>query len=65
MNQMEMMKPFHIISILVFESENEKEAFKKYVLKNWANKERFWENIWLPYFPQIEGYRMEGFKEQY
>ncbi|MGJ0909204.1 AlbA family DNA-binding domain-containing protein [Clostridium botulinum] len=51
--------------ILVFESENEKDAFKKYVLKNWANKERFSENIWLPHFSQIEGYRMEEFKKQY
>lgn len=51
--------------ILIFESQSEKEAFKKYVLKNWVNKERFSENIWLPYFPQIEGYRMKEFEKQY
>lgn len=51
--------------ILVFESENEKEAFKKYVLKNWENKKRFSENICLPHFPKIGGYRMEELKKQY
>lgn len=47
--------------ILIFETENEKESFKKYVLKNWGNKEEFSNNIWLPHFPQIEGYIMEEF----
>ncbi|WZL75052.1 ATP-binding protein [Clostridiaceae bacterium 35-E11] len=51
--------------VLIFESENEKELFKNYVIKNWANKENFSINIWLPHFPEIDGYIMEEFKKQY
>lgn len=51
--------------ILIFESENEKEEFKNYVVENWEYKERIQRDIWLPYFPEIEGYNMKEFEKQY
>jgi len=34
-------------------------------LKNWGDKERFSKDIWLPHFPEIEGYIMKEFEKQY
>lgn len=51
--------------ILIFESENEKEEFKNYVLINWGYKEQFKKDIWLPHFPKIKGYIMKEFEKQY
>lgn len=51
--------------VLVFESEDEKGAFKEYVLNLWHRKEEYSKDIWLPYFPNIEGYIMEEFEKQY
>lgn len=51
--------------ILIFKSENEKESFKKYVLNIWHKKEGVSMNIWLPHFPEIDGYIMEELKKQY
>lgn len=51
--------------ILIFESENEKEAFKQYVFYNWSKKEKLYTKMWIPYFPQIEGYKMAELKKQY
>ena len=51
--------------VLIFETENEKESFNKYVLENWLKKEDYSKDIWLPHFPEIEGYRMEEFENQY
>ncbi len=51
--------------ILIFESEDEKEAFKEYALSIWHLHEQYSNNIWLPYFPKIEGYIMEEFEKQY
>jgi len=51
--------------IMIFETENEKESFKNYVETKWASKKDFSMNIWLPHFPEIDGYIMEEFKKQY
>lgn len=51
--------------ILIFENDCEKDSFKEYVLNNWVHKERFSENVRLPYFPEIEGYIMDEFEKQY
>lgn len=51
--------------ILIFESENEKEEFKNYVLINWGYKKQFEKDIWLPHFPEIKGYIMKEFEKQY
>jgi len=51
--------------ILVFESEDEKEAFKNYALCIWKDKDQFSKDIWLPHFPQIEGFIMKEFEKQY
>lgn len=51
--------------ILVFETNCEKECFKEYLKSNWKNKQNYSDNIWLPYFPEIEGYDMDAIKEEY
>ncbi|MDD2371132.1 MAG: ATP-binding protein [Firmicutes bacterium] len=51
--------------ILFFDSEDEKESFKKYVLQKWDNKEQYTKTIILPYFQKIKGYKMEVLEEQY
>lgn len=51
--------------ILVFDTENEKEKFKKFVLWNWGSKEEYSKNIWIPHFERIEGYNMDAIKEEY
>ena len=51
--------------ILVFENDCEKESFKEYLKRNWKNKQIYSDNIWLPYFEEIEGYNMGVIKEEY
>lgn len=51
--------------ILVFENNCEKENFKEYLKCNWKNKQIYSDNIWLPYFEEIEGYNMDVIKEEY
>lgn len=51
--------------ILVFETDCEKENFKKYLKLNWKNKQCYMDNIRLPYFEEIEGYNMYAIKEDY
>jgi len=51
--------------ILIFNSKDEKAAFKKFILRNWHLKNNFSKDIWLPYFPQIENYNMDAFKKEY
>jgi len=51
--------------IMIFESEIEKESFENYVQNIWHKKDKFTADIWLPHFPEIEGYIMEEFKKQY
>ncbi|MEG1313159.1 MAG: ATP-binding protein [Bacilli bacterium] len=51
--------------LLVFNSEMEKENFKAFVIANWNKKEEYSNNIHLPYFENIEGYKMDVLKEEY
>lgn len=51
--------------MLVFDSEDEKEAFKRYVLSVWKDHPMHSHDIWTPYIPEIKGLRTEVFKEQY
>ena len=51
--------------ILVFESDSEKENFKEYLKLNWDKKENYIDNIWLPYFEEVDGYNMDAIKEEY
>ncbi|WP_025115373.1 AlbA family DNA-binding domain-containing protein [Lysinibacillus fusiformis] len=51
--------------MLVFDSKDEKEAFKGYVLSVWKNHPLHSHDIWTPYIPEIKGLRTEVFKEQY
>ena len=51
--------------ILVFETDCEKENFKKFLKLNWKNKQCYMDNIWLPYCEEIEGYNMDVIKEEY
>lgn len=51
--------------MLVFDSQNEKESFKEYALSVWHDNHKYSQGIHLPYIPEIEGLRMDGFKEQY
>ena len=52
--------------IIIFESEHEKESFKKHITNKWTRcKDEFSKNILLPHFPKIKGYKMEEFKKQY
>lgn len=49
--------------VLVFETNYVKELFKEYALNNWEHKEKFFDNIWLSHFPEIESYIMEEFEK--
>lgn len=51
--------------ILIFETYNEKEEFKNFVIQNWKNKQEYNQNIWMPYFEEIEGYNMDVMKEEF
>ncbi|MGE6513354.1 AlbA family DNA-binding domain-containing protein [Lysinibacillus sphaericus] len=51
--------------MLVFDSKNEKEAFKEYVLSIWDDNHKYSQGIHIPYIPEIKGLRTEVFKEQY
>ena len=51
--------------ILVFECDSEKENFKEYLKLNWDKKEYYIDNIWLPYFEEVDGYNMDAIKEEY
>ena len=51
--------------ILEFECDSEKENFKEYLKLNWDKKENYIDNIWLPYFEEVDGYNMDAIKEEY
>lgn len=51
--------------VLIFNSYNEKEDFDKYVVENWSEKSKYEKNIFMPYFPTLEGYNMTGIKKEY
>lgn len=51
--------------ILIFKSFNEKDEFEKFVVDNWKKKDKYERNIYMPYFPEIEGYNMETIKKEY
>lgn len=51
--------------VLVFDTDQEKDSFKEYIKCSWPNKVKYNSDIWLPDFTTIEGYNMEGFKEEY
>lgn len=51
--------------ILVFDSDNEKEEFKNFVMRNWEHNDEYKDNIYLPSFNQIEEYNMDAFKEDF
>jgi len=51
--------------MLVFDSEDEKEAFKGYVSSVWKDHPMHSHDIWTPYIPEIKGLRTEVFEEQY
>ncbi|EON70475.1 helix-turn-helix domain-containing protein [Lysinibacillus sphaericus] len=51
--------------MLVFDSKDEKEAFKRYVLSVWNDNHKYSQDIWTPYIPEIKGYITDAFKEQY
>lgn len=51
--------------VLVFDTDCEKERFKEYIKHNWENKQNYSDNIWLPYFEEVDGYNMDVIKEEY
>lgn len=51
--------------LLIFDSLEAKKAFDDFVLMHWTEKERFSDNIHIPYMEEIEGYIMEEFKREY
>ena len=51
--------------ILVFETEQEKEKFEKFVLQHKDQLSELAQKVHLPHFPELEGYRMSAFKKQY
>lgn len=51
--------------ILIFETEEEHKKFNYFILNNWNRKEEYADEIWMPYFEEIDGYVIDAFKEQY
>ena len=51
--------------ILVFDTGDEKEKFKEFVLLNWESKEKYSKDIQMPYFEEIKGYNMDVIRDKY
>ncbi|WP_197223463.1 AlbA family DNA-binding domain-containing protein [Lysinibacillus sphaericus] len=51
--------------MLVFDSEDEKESFKMYVLSVWHENDKYSQGIFVPDIPEIKRYRSGAFKEEY
>ena len=54
--------------VLVFDSENERKQFEMYVKQNESHYRELYSaqgDAGLPYFPVLEGYNMEKFREDY
>jgi len=51
--------------VLVFDSEEEKESFKEYVLSVWHDNHKYSQNIRIPHIPEIKGYITDAFKKEY
>lgn len=51
--------------ILLFNSEQERKLFKDYVVKYWDDGGKYEESIHLPHIPQLEGYKVDAFKDDY
>lgn len=55
----------HMDCILLFESEHEREEFIIYAMARWSVKEKYGQEIWLPYFPESTEWNMEYFENEY
>ena len=51
--------------ILIFDDEVERQDFISYVKKNWNRKEKFANNILIPYMKKLPDYNMDAFREEY
>ena len=51
--------------ILLFNSEQERKLFKDYVVKYWDDRGKYEESIHLPHILQLEGYKVDAFKDDY
>ena len=51
--------------ILLFDSEQERKLFKEYVIENWDDRGKYEKSIHLPHIPQLEGYKVDAFKDDY
>ena len=51
--------------ILLFDSEQERKLFKEYVIENWDDRVKYEKSIHLPHIPQLEGYKVDAFKDDY
>ncbi|MFL2121859.1 RNA-binding domain-containing protein [Marinilactibacillus psychrotolerans] len=51
--------------ILLFDSEQEQYLFKEYVVEHWNDKGNYEDSINLPHIPQLEGYKVDAFKDDY
>lgn len=51
--------------MIVFDSEDEKESFKEYVLSVWHDNHKYSQDIWIPHIPEIKGYITDAFKQEY
>lgn len=51
--------------ILIFSSEAEKANFKEYAISKWSEREKYLEDISVPFMEVPETYRPDAFKEEY
>lgn len=51
--------------ILLFSSETEKAGFKEYAISKWSERQKFLEEIRLPYMELPDIYQEDAFKEEY
>ncbi|MFW5411975.1 ATP-binding protein [Aerococcus urinaeequi] len=51
--------------ILLFNSEPERKLFKDYVEKHWDDRGKYEKSVHLPHIPQLEGYKVDAFKDDY
>lgn len=51
--------------ILIFNNEDEHAHFNDYVRSHWYEKDKYDDNIWIPYMEDIPNYNMEMFRQQY
>lgn len=51
--------------VLLFETENERMEFEKFVRRNWDKRDMYLNNVYMPHIPNLPNYKEGAFIEEY